>query len=177
MMFTSSTGVVINYRLDSIESSEQHLGSQAGSRVSDIECELTSEHTYASLELGTTLSLQFRQIDIVGISPGDQGLGLYTEISDSDDRGGFGFRFDLSNLAAEQSPDNGFSHTLRYFESKEFGQTVYPDVSEYTQSPDSFVFVSNAPVETRLSRMAISKGAGIVEFEQADGVVYTRIPP
>ena len=185
MMFSSSSGAVINYRLESIENNEPFTSSgQSGhwplptihsSSSSDIECDLESEHTYVSSELGTVLLLKFEQIDTAGVPPEDQRLRMLMRISDLDYRPGSGFIFSLSDLTSEYDyPGDG---VRRYYESKLYGQIEYADVSEFTSYPDNFVFESDAQIETRLSRVAISKGTGIVEFEQADGVVYTRIPP
>jgi hypothetical protein len=58
-----------------------------------------------------------------------------------------------------------------------FGQTEYTDVMEETFPPGHPVFEIGGPAEVLLPRMAISKGARIVKFEQVDGVVYTKLPP
>lgn len=184
VMFSSS-GTVITYRLNSIENNEPYTASlQSGhwplpvvhrGSSSDVECDLESKHTYVSPEFGTVLLLKFEQLDKAGVSPEDQSLRMRMIISDSDSRAGSGFNFFLSDLTNEfDFPGDGVQ---RYYQSKLFGQTEYPDVSEFTRHPDDIVFESDAQIETRISRMAISKGTGIVEFEQADGVVYTRIPP
>ena len=185
MMFSSSLGDVITYRLESVVNNQPYTSSGQsghwplpvidGGSPNDIECDLESEHTYVSPEFGTALLLKFKQFDTAEVPPEDQSLRMRMIVSDSDSRPGSGFDFLLSDQTREYDyPGDG---VMRYYENKLFGQTEYTDVSEFIRHPGHFVFESDAQMETRLSRMAISKGTGMVEFEQADGVVYTRIPP
>ena len=143
-------------------------------------CSMTSERLYGFDDGTTALRFTFRQSEAFGEPPAEQGLFIHiVPESPSGERLAYGYsvnvRDPLEWYGVDGRGDNStIPRSTRAIADLEIAGTRYAVAVEQRCTDATYVADRSPDAASAITRVVLADGAGLVQFERADGTVFTR---